>query len=120
MNVRRFIRTMRRREKLRSRTSADVRSENQIGIVEIGNDEIEARKKIAERRGESASARKETRQRPGLDRTHFVSAAGEFGQAGDVQIAEHFETRFRKVLSQCSNRGQRENEITNRSAADDE
>ena len=42
------------------------------------------------------------------------------GQFGDVRVAEDFELRLRPAFTQCANRRQRANEITNRPAANDE
>src|SRR5262249_51166280 len=52
-----------------------------------------------------------------LDAVHELTGNGELN---DVRITQHFELRLRELPAQGGNRGKREDEVTDRAAANDE
>jgi hypothetical protein len=116
----RFIRAMRPDDELPRRTPLHVRLKNLIRVVEVGNDDVELGKVIAQVFGQFPVPREETRQAPRLDGLHAIHQTARLRQLHDMGITQHFEMRLGKLLSQRGEGRQRENEIPDRAAANDE
>jgi hypothetical protein len=99
---------------------ADVVLENLIRIEEVTDDKIEAREIFAERSWQFGIAREETRQRARIERARRIGVEAFFSQRGNVPGAENFEMRTWKAITEQLDRGQGEDEIADRAAADDE
>jgi hypothetical protein len=99
---------------------ADVLFENLIGIVKVADDQIEAGEIFAELRGQLRVAREESRQRTGIKRTDGIGIEAFLRERGNVSGPENLEMRARKPITKQLDRGQSEDEIADRAAADDE
>ena len=114
------VRPVRAGEELRFRPGGHVRLEESIGIVEVGNNHGEAGEVLAPFLGEGATAREEARERTRLDGAHGVGESPGDGELGDVRVAEDFEVRLRELPPECRQHRQREDEVADGTAADDE
>ena len=98
----------------------DVRQKDFIRIVEVGNDDVEVRKVRLHFGGQLPVARKEGGQTAGLDGPGAIHEPSGHGELRDVRVAKHFEMDVGKLRANRSDGGQREDEITDGAAADDE
>src|SRR6266576_6913655 len=108
---------MRTGDELRERTTGHVSLENFIRIVEVGNNDVELGEVIREFGGQFPVARKEARQTARLNRLCPIHQPARERQPHDVRVAENFEMRPGKLPPQRRDGRQRENEITDRAAA---
>src|SRR6185312_7945567 len=115
-----FIRAMRSGDELRRRAALNVLLKNSVRIVEKREDQDEPREVIRQLRVEAAVAREKAGHRAGLDGTHFIRQSAGLGQLRDVRITKDFEMRVRKLSAQRRENRQRQNEIADGAAADDE
>jgi len=99
---------------------ADVLFENLIGIVKVADDQIEAGEIFAELSGQLGVAREETRQCARIERANGIGIEASLSQRRDVSGPENLQMRARKPITQQLDRGQGEDEIADRAAADDE
>jgi hypothetical protein len=93
-----LIRSMRASDELGGRAASHVDLENGIGIVQIGNDQVEFREVIHQVRFQFTPAREKAGQATGLDRLHPVSKPGLDGQLDDMRVAENLEMNSGKLF----------------------
>ena len=115
-----LIRPMRRDDKLRRRATGDVRLKNFVRVVQVRDDDVEPGKVIRKVRGELAIPSEETGEAPRLDGLHPVHQSAGQRQLDDMRVTKHFQMRLRKLPAESRDGGQRENEIANRPATNDE
>ena len=115
-----FIRSVRAREELRLAASLHVLCEEAVGVVEVGDDDVEAGEVVAHRVVEVAPIGEEARERAGFDGTDGIGEAAVQGERGDVRVAEDFEMRVGEPPPQRREHRQREDEVPDGSAANDE
>ena len=108
------------REKIRCAGLSDVRFEDFVRIVEVTQDKIEAGK-IRDKVGRQLGVlREEFRQRRRFDGADFIRVETLLRQRGDMFGPENFEVRARKAVAQQFYRRQREDEIADGAAANDQ
>ena len=100
--------------------AAQVGLEKTVGIEEVADDLLKAGEIGHEIRREHGARDEEAGHRPILDGARGIGVGAAFGEGDDVAVAEDFEMRGGKIFAQQSDRREREDEIANRSAADDE
>ena len=99
-----------------------VRLEELVGIVEVGEHEIEAADVVHPRRIEHGARHEEGAERTAIDRAHGIEietarACDGIGQGG---MAEKLDVRIGPALAQQPQRRQRHEQIAQRAAADDQ
>jgi hypothetical protein len=114
------IKLGRSRNECRSAGGAHICLENLVGIVKETQDQVEARKIVAQLRRQLRIPREKSGERTGFKRANRVCVETLFGQRGDGFGAEDFQVRVRKSVSEQFDRGQREDKIADRAAADDQ
>jgi len=115
-----FIRAMRRGDKLPVQTAANIRLENFVRVVEVGDYDVELGKIIRKLGGQFPAAREETRQAARLNRLRAIHQSARERELHDVRVTEDFEVRLGELPAQRSDGRERQNEITDGAAADDE
>ena len=116
----RFVRAVRADDELSDQTAADVGFENLVRVVKIRNDQVELGEVIHQIRLKRAAAGEKARQPARLNRLHAVRQTARHRELGDVRITEHLQVRLGKLAAQGGNGRQRENEIADGSAANDQ
>src|SRR5262245_47400835 len=111
---------MRRGDKLAVQTFVDVGFENLVRVVEVRNDDVELGEIIAQVFRQFSVTRKKSGQCARLDRLHSIHQSASERELCDMRVAQDFKMRVGKLIPQRSENGKRENEISNRAAADDE
>ena len=91
-----------------------------VRIVEITHDLLETREVLAQPGVEFRLRIEEARHGRVFDRTGRVGQAAAFGQRDDVLVAEDFEPHVREGFAQELDGRQREQEIADGAAADDQ
>jgi hypothetical protein len=115
-----FVWSMRADDELGGGAAGDVGFENIIGVVEIGEDDIEFGEIVREVLGEDSAPGEKTGEGARFDGLHAVDEAGGLGELDDVRVAEDFQVGVGKLTAQGGDRGQREDKISNRAAANHE
>ena len=115
-----LVRAMRAGDELRARATADVVLENLVGVIQVGNDQIEVGEIVRQLLGQFAATREKPGQRAGFDGLRLVGQAAGQGQGHDVRIAEHFQARLGKLPTQRGHGRQGQNEIPNGAASNDQ
>src|SRR6266700_7578418 len=91
-----------------------------IRIVEIADDKIKTRKIICQLWRQLGTLRKKTGEWSVFDRTNGLCVEPIFRKHSDMFVAENLNVCARIGVTQCLERGQGENEIADRPAADDQ
>jgi hypothetical protein len=99
---------------------SNVLFEDPIRIVEITDDQVEACEIFAEFRGQVGVPREKSGQRSRVERANAVRIEASFGERDDGLGAENFKMCARETIAKQFDRGQGEDEIADRAAADDE
>lgn len=107
-------------DELRPRAKTYVRLEDMVGVVEVGNDQVELGEVVHQVFGQFAVAGEETGKRAGLNGLNPVDQTACHRQLGDVRIAEDFEMCSRELLAQGRNRRKRKDEVPDGAATDNE
>src|SRR3954466_12532623 len=98
----------------------DIRFKNSVGIVEVAQDQIEIREVVAEIEWELGVRGEEPGERSGIQRANRIGVKAFMRQSDDVRNAENLKVRGRKPVPQQFDRRQREDEVANGAAADNE
>jgi hypothetical protein len=99
---------------------SDVRFEDTVRIVKVTQDKIEAGKIRSEISRRLDVFREKFRERRHFDGTHLVGIETLLCQSCDLSATENFEVRVWKTIAQQFYRGQRQDEIADGAAADDQ
>ena len=118
--MRTFFNLDRTAHNLSHAASAQIRFENQIRIVEIGEYEIELGEMRYQFGRQICILGKESRQGRRFNRPDSLRIKAILGERGDLFVAENFDLRTRVRFAQCFERREGENEIANRAAADNQ
>jgi hypothetical protein len=108
------------RKERRLAASADIRFENLVGIVKITQDQVKAAEVIAQLCRQLAISDEKSGERARFNRPDRVRVEPFFAERGDVFDAQNFQARARKTIAQQLDGRQREDEIADRAAADDQ
>lgn|ERR1041385_5731603 len=108
------------REENRGAARANIRFKNFVGVVQKTQDEIEATEVIGQFRRQLGVSREKWDERSGFNRANCIRVEAFVSERGDVFRAENFEVRVGKTIAQQFYRGQRQDEIADRAAADDQ
>src|SRR4051812_30958294 len=100
--------------------AGNVRLEYSVRIIEIRDDNREAREELLQGSVECSLFGKETGQCPRIDGTDLLHQTGCFGQRGDLGIAENFDQRPRELLAERGKHRQGQNKVPDCAAAHDE
>lgn len=100
--------------------TADVGFENVVGVVKVGDDDVEFGEIVRQIFGEDAAAGEEAGEGAGFDGLDAVDEAAGLGELDNMGIAQDFEVGLGKLLPQGGDGGQREDEISNGAAANDQ
>ena len=115
-----LIRPMRSGNELPHRTTAYVGLKNLIGIVKIGDNQIELGKIIRELFRQLAIARKKSSQCPRFDGLNTIHQPSGQRQLHDVRIAQNLQMRLGELAAQSRDGWQRQDEIADGSAANNQ
>src|SRR6266481_7478127 len=99
-------------------TAPQVVFKDPIGIKQITDNQIEARKIICQLRWQLRIPREEARERPIFDGAYCLGVKSVFRKHGNVFVTKNLDGCMRTGVSQRLERRQRENEIANCAAAD--
>ena len=94
--------------------------EDFVGIEQIADDEIEAREVLCQIVRQLAVSREERRKRSRFDRANGVRMQRIKRKLDDVLVTEHLDVALRERNAKRANRRQRQHEVTDRAAANDE
>ena len=108
------------RDEQRVAGHADIRFKNFVGIVKKAQDQFEAREVIGQLHRELGIPCEKSGERSEFQGADRGGVETLFGQHGDLFGAENFEVRLGKSVPQQFDRGQRQDEIADRAAADDQ
>jgi hypothetical protein len=114
------IKLGRSRDECRSAGGAHIRFENLVGIVKKTQDQIEAREVIGQLDRPLRISGEKSGERTRFQRANRICVETFFSQRGDRFGAQDFKVRIGKSVSEQFDRGQREDEIADRAAADDQ
>src|SRR6266446_2568107 len=115
-----LIRPMWPGNELPHRTTSYIDLKNLIRIVKIGDDQIELRKIIRKLFRQLAIACKESSQCPGFNGLNAIHQPSGQGQLHDVRITQDLKVRFGKLPAQSRDGWECQNEIADRSAANNQ
>ena len=107
-------------DEIRRPSRAHISFENLVGIVKKTQDQVEAREVFGQFHRQLGIPREKSGKRCGFQRANRDCVEAFFGQRGDVFRAEDFEVRVGKLVPKQFNRGQREDEISDGAAANDQ
>ena len=107
-------------DELRFRAARHVFLKYSVRIVQVGDNDCEAGEIIRQRLVEGAVPGEETGERAGVNRANLVYRSASECQLRDVRIAQHLQMRLGKLPPQRREHRQRQNEVANRAAADNE
>ena len=85
-----------------------------IGIVEIGNDLLESREVARKRFGQLPPAREKRGERTVFNGCDRAGVEAVFRHGRDVAVTKQMNLRFRQLIPDQFDRGQRENEVSDR------
>jgi hypothetical protein len=91
-----------------------------VRIVEVAHDQIELCEIRRELARDLGMRSEKSGQRSGVQGADVMGVEAFIGERDDVGDAQDFKTRGREAIAQQSERGQRQDEIANGAAADDE
>src|SRR5262245_31068296 len=103
---------MRSGDELRWGTTTDVGAKDFIGIVKIRHDQVEFGKVIHEIFFQRTVTCKKSSECPRFDGLDAIDQAAGERELDNVRVAQHFKVDLGKLPTQCSDRWQREDEIT--------
>ena len=107
-------------EKILHASPSEVRLEESAGVIKKTHHLLEAREVFHEVRRKFAAGDEEAGHRAVFDRARGIRIEAVFGERDDVLVAEDFQMRAGECLAQQLDRGQREDEVADGPATDDE
>jgi hypothetical protein len=93
--------------------------ENLIGIEEVADNQVEPGEILGQMIGQFGLAREKARERAVFDRADGVGVKAFVRERRDVRVTENLDMGIRMRIAQSFDRRQRQDEVANRSAADD-